>query len=239
MRCPCPAPSPRTDQSRVEVCPATRRRCTSASRLRNSTSWSRTAECQRQCRSTRARFGISAPLTWPLTRFRRRLPPLGTACEPMTRIKLRHVNQYRDRHGKVRRYFRRKGQRALPLPGLPGSIAFMAAYEAAHPLASPPPPSPKHVTAGSLAVVAAGYFRSADFANLSPSSQRSYRVALKPILAAHGHRLVRELPKEAARHIIEGIGAARPGPARERVGLCPLVYTGQRGGGVVGSVGAH
>jgi hypothetical protein len=78
---------------------------------------------------------------------------------------------------------------------------------------SPPPPWPKHVIAGSLAAVAAGYFRSADFANLSPSSQRSYRVALKPILAAHGHRLVRELPKEAARHIIEEIGAARPGMA--------------------------
>jgi integrase len=89
----------------------------------------------------------------------------------------------------------------------------MAAYQAALAIVSPPPPSPKHVIPGSLAAVAAGYFRSADFANLSPSSQRSYRVALKPILAAHGHRLVRELPKEAARHIIEDIGAARPGMA--------------------------
>jgi integrase len=131
----------------------------------------------------------------------------------MTRIKLRHVNEYRDRHGKIRRYFRRRGQRSIPLPGLPGSIEFMQAYQAALAIVSPPPPSPKHVIAGSLAAVAAGYFRSADFANLSPSSQRSYRVAVKPILAAHGHRLVRELPKEAARHIIEDIGAARPGMA--------------------------
>jgi integrase len=131
----------------------------------------------------------------------------------MTRLKLRYVNEYRDRHGKIRRYFRRKGRRSIPLPGLPGSIEFMAAYQAALGIVSPPPPSPKHVIAGSLAAVAAGYFRSADFANLSPSSQRSYRVALKPILAAHGHRLVRELPKEAARHIIEDIGAARPGMA--------------------------
>ena len=67
--------------------------------------------------------------------------------------------------------------------------------------------------AGSLAAVAAGYFRSADYANLSPSSQRSYRVALKPILDAHGHRLVRDLPHQAARHIIEAIGAGRPGTA--------------------------
>jgi enterobacteria phage integrase len=131
----------------------------------------------------------------------------------MARLRLRYVNEYRDRHGKVRRYFRRPGARAIPLPGLPGSVTFMQAYQAALAIVSPPPPSPKHVIAGSLAAVAGGYFRSADFANLSPSSQRSYRVALKPILAAHGHRLVRELPKEAARHIIEGIGATRPGMA--------------------------
>ena len=91
----------------------------------------------------------------------------------MTRIKLRHVNEYRDRHGKVRRYFRRKGGRSIPLPGLPGSIEFMAAYQAALAVVSPPPPSPKHVITGSLAAVATGYFRSADFANLSPSSQRT------------------------------------------------------------------
>jgi integrase len=66
---------------------------------------------------------------------------------------------------------------------------------------------------GSLADVAAGYFRSTEFANLSLSSQRLYRIALKPVLAAHGHRLVRELPKTAARNVIEAIGATRPGTA--------------------------
>src|SRR5262249_60457398 len=128
----------------------------------------------------------------------------------MTRTRLKYVNEFRDRHGRVRRYFRRRRGRSIPLPGLPGSIEFMAAYQAVLALVSPPPPSPKHVIAGSLASVTAGYFRSADFANLSPSSQRSYRVALKPILAAHGHRLLRQLPQEAARPIIQGIRAARP-----------------------------
>ncbi len=131
----------------------------------------------------------------------------------MTRIKLRYVSEYLDRHGKLRRYFRRRGGRSIALPGLAGSIEFMAAYQAALAVVSPPPPSPKHVITGSLAAVTAAYLRSADFANLSPSSQRSYRVALKPILAAHGHRLVRDLPKEAARHVIEEIGATRPGMA--------------------------
>jgi integrase len=131
----------------------------------------------------------------------------------MTRLKLRYVNEYIDRHGKLRRYFRRRGGRAIPLPGLPGSIEFMAAYQAALAVVSPPPPSPRHVIAGSLAALAAGYLRSSDFANLSPSSQRSYRAALKPILDAHGHRLVRDLPKDAARRVIEDIGATRPGMA--------------------------
>src|SRR5258708_7240869 len=131
----------------------------------------------------------------------------------MTRIRLPYISEYRDRHGKLRRYILRRGGRSIASPGLPGSIEFMAAYQAALAVVSPPPPSPKHVIAGSLAAVAATYLRSADFANLSPSSQRSYRVALKPILDAHGHRLVRELPNEAARHIIEQIGARRPGMA--------------------------
>jgi integrase len=131
----------------------------------------------------------------------------------MTRIKLRYVNEYLDRHGKIRRYFRRPGSRSVKLPGLPGSIEFMAAYQAALAVAAPPPPSPRHVIAGSLADVTARFFRSADFANLSSSSQRTYRTALKPILAAHSHRLVRDLPKSAARYIVEEIGATRPGMA--------------------------
>src|SRR6516165_4205831 len=131
----------------------------------------------------------------------------------MARIKLRYVNEFIDRHGKVRYYFRRPGSRGVKLPGLPGSIEFMDAYAAAIATVAPPPPSPKHVIHGSLAEIAAGYFRSAAFANLSETSQQLYRWALKPILEAHGHRLVRELPKSAARNIIEAIGASRPGMA--------------------------
>lgn len=131
----------------------------------------------------------------------------------MTKLRLKYVNEYIDRHGKVRRYFRRPGSRAVNLPGMPGSAEFMAAYQTALAEIAPPPPSSKHVVAGSLADVAAGYFRSASFANLSPSTQRTYRTALKPILAAHGHRFVRELPRTAALHIIEQIGADRPGMA--------------------------
>ena len=46
----------------------------------------------------------------------------------MTRVKLPFVQEYRDRHGHVRRYVRRRGRPNVPLPGLPGSSEFMAAY---------------------------------------------------------------------------------------------------------------
>ena len=131
----------------------------------------------------------------------------------MARIKLRYVNAFVDRHGKVRYYFRRPGSRSVKLPGIPGSIEFMDAYQAALATIAPPPPSPKHVIHGSLAEISAGYFRSASFTNLSPSSQETYRLALKPVLAAHGQRLVRDMPKTAARNVIEAIGATRPGMA--------------------------
>src|SRR5262252_8656396 len=43
-----------------------------------------------------------------------------------------------DRHGKPRWYFRRPGFKQMPLPGLPWSPEFMAAYEEA--LAGQPTP---------------------------------------------------------------------------------------------------
>jgi hypothetical protein len=51
--------------------------------------------------------------------------------DSMTLIRLRFVNRFRDRHGKVRHYFRHSGCKAIPLPGIPGSDAFMEVYQAA------------------------------------------------------------------------------------------------------------
>jgi integrase len=59
----------------------------------------------------------------------------------MARIRLRYVNEFIDRHGKVRYYFRRPGSRSVKLPGLPGSIQFMDAYAAAIATVAPPPSS--------------------------------------------------------------------------------------------------
>ena len=50
----------------------------------------------------------------------------------MARIKLKYVNAFANRRRKnerVRYYFRRRGFKAIPLPGLPGSEEFMTAYQ--------------------------------------------------------------------------------------------------------------
>jgi hypothetical protein len=49
----------------------------------------------------------------------------------MTRVRLKYVHEFRDRHGKPRHYFRRAGFKRTPLPGLPGSAEFMETYQAA------------------------------------------------------------------------------------------------------------
>jgi hypothetical protein len=43
-------------------------------------------------------------------------------------IRLKFVKSYVDRHGRVRHYIRRPGHKLVPLPGIPGSDEFMAAY---------------------------------------------------------------------------------------------------------------
>jgi len=67
----------------------------------------------------------------------------------MTKIKLHYVHEYRDRHGKLRRYVRRPGSRRVALPGLPGSPEFMQAYQDAMTGPVRPVRAPKAGTLGS------------------------------------------------------------------------------------------
>jgi hypothetical protein len=50
----------------------------------------------------------------------------------MGRIKLLpHINSFRNRHGTLVHYFRKRGCKIVRLRGIPGSPEFMRAYEAA------------------------------------------------------------------------------------------------------------
>ena len=78
---------------------------------------------------------------------------------------------------------------------------------------SGPTVRPRNPKAGTLAALATEFFSSTEFANLKPSSQATYRLALGPVLERDGHRLVRDLPSDKARKIVQEIGLQRPAMA--------------------------
>jgi hypothetical protein len=86
----------------------------------------------------------------------------------------KYVQGFIDRHGKARFYFRRASFKAVPLPGLPWSPEFMAAYEQA--LAGQPAPiGAERTIPGTLRALAVSYFASPAFRTAKPSTQYSYR----------------------------------------------------------------
>jgi len=129
----------------------------------------------------------------------------------VTRLRLKYVHEYIDRHGRVRRYVR-KGGKHIPLPGMPGSPDFMEAYQAALRL-KPTPIVTTRNRENTLAALVERFLLSADFVNLKAASQKTYQKALGPVLSAHGHRLVGDLEIDKARKVIEDIGARAPGMA--------------------------
>jgi integrase len=129
----------------------------------------------------------------------------------MTKIRLPYVQEYRDRQGRARRYFRRPGYKRVTLPGTPGSPAFMAAYQAA--LGSERPPIGRRHGSGTVGDLVVSFYKSPYFENLKPNSQRLYRLVLDKFSQQDGHRLVRDMPRRVAMSIIEEIGATRPGMA--------------------------
>lgn len=116
----------------------------------------------------------------------------------MTSIRLKFIHRYKDRHGKERIYFRRKGEKRVILPGPVGSAAFLKAYNAALAGDGEKQPSVKAPPPGSLSALCEAYYRSADFTQLSESTKGTYRGIIENFRAKHGHKPVAKLE---ARHV--------------------------------------
>jgi len=93
-----------------------------------------------------------------------------------------YCEQYLDRHGKPRHYFRRTRQGPrIPLPGLPWSPEFMAAYSAAMQNNAPPPPAIAEwrSPAGTLNAAIVAYYGSSHFTeSLGATTQKHRRYTL-------------------------------------------------------------
>jgi integrase len=130
----------------------------------------------------------------------------------MTRIKLNFVHEYRDRHGKLRRYFRKPGLKRIALHGLPGSDEFMTAYQLA--LAGQPARieiGAGRTKPGTVNAAIVGYYGSLAFRALAPGTQKMRRAILERFREAHGEKRIALLPHE---FIVRTLGKKSPFAAR-------------------------
>lgn len=133
----------------------------------------------------------------------------------MSKITLRYVHAFTDRHGHTRHYFRRGRVRAA-LPGDPGSVEYMDAYGAALAEAkadAPEKPDPRGAPkAGTFNALRIAYYNRAGFKTLSASSQINYRRVIDGFCEKHGHRRVAQMRYAHMTKIMADM-ADRPGAA--------------------------
>jgi integrase len=132
----------------------------------------------------------------------------------MARRRPPFVECWRDRHGRLRVYFRKgKGQR-IALPSSIGSDEFNVGYQAAlagQIEARRDQLKPAHP--GTIAALINSYKRSAEYVGLRSTTKAGYVTRIEVLRIEHGHRTVAGLTRE---RIITGIlqpYADRPGAA--------------------------
>lgn len=136
---------------------------------------------------------------------------------------LKHVNRYRDRHGKLRFYYRPPGGKNIALRGEPGSDEFEAAYRAAKADAAmnKPPIGADRNAPGSVAQAVSLYLGSAAFVALAPDTRRTRKNELERFRQAHGEKPIVLMEK---RHVERHLRGKTSGSARNCVkALAPFM----------------
>jgi integrase len=119
----------------------------------------------------------------------------------MARLRLKHVNAFANRNRKnnrLRYYFRRRGQKAISLPGLPGSDEFMAAYAAAleGTEAAVVEIGASRTQPGTIDALCVSYYRSDAWTNLTEDTRESRYRVIERFRAANGSKRVALLRHE-------------------------------------------
>src|SRR5262245_11957992 len=107
----------------------------------------------------------------------------------MTIIRLAYIQEFRDRTGKIRRYFRKAGMERIPLPGLPGSAEFDAAYKAAI-AGLKPEIGASRTMPGTVNAAVISYVRSAAFLAGAPDTRRTRKNILERFRNEHGDKRI-------------------------------------------------
>jgi len=118
-------------------------------------------------------------------------------------LRLKYVHAFVDHDGRPRHYFRRKGFKLTPLPGVPGSAEFMAGYQATLDAATPVEiGATKRSRPGSLSAAIAAYYSSLEFRALTGGTPAKRRAILETFREQHGDKPVRLLPRKFIVHML-------------------------------------
>src|SRR6266849_4285527 len=104
--------------------------------------------------------------------------------------KPKHINRFRDRHGKLRDVCRVPGQKSFTLPGLPWSEDYMAAYSAALARIPNMEIGADRTLPGTIDALVVSHYRSAEWNALEPDTQKTRRRIIEKFRAKHGEKRV-------------------------------------------------
>jgi len=124
----------------------------------------------------------------------------------------KYVQGFIDRHGKPRFYFRRSGFKTVPLPGLPWSPDFMAAYDVAKAAGERPAIGQRRTKPGTVAAAVTGYFGSLAFATLADTTRITRRRILERFREEHGEKNIGTLGRIHVERMVNQ-KAKQPGTA--------------------------
>ena len=131
----------------------------------------------------------------------------------MATFRMMYVKAYKDRHGRLRCYFRRPGYPSVALPGAPGSREFADAYEAA--MASGKADKLDRITPGTFSALIADYYDTAKYHDLTEGTKRTYRRALEKFRDVWGAVRVKDFTPALCDEVMDAL-AKKPG-ARENL----------------------
>jgi integrase len=112
------------------------------------------------------------------------------------------VQAFIDRHGKPRYYLRRPGHKPVPLPGLPWSPSFMAAYQAAMEDAPRVEIGAARTKPGTVAAAVVSYFDSWAFRNLADETRRTRKNILERFREQYGDKRIALLQPDHVKAIL-------------------------------------
>lgn len=145
----------------------------------------------------------------------------------LVKLRLRYLVEDVDRHGNVRLYVARKGRKKIRIHEVPGTEAFMRAYQAALAGVESEPPAALAqdgaAVPDTLAWLVRGYYASAAFKGLDRRTQRVRRGILDQVIEKHGHKRFRLMQR---RHVIKlrDERAEKPEAANARVKALRQVF---------------